>query len=91
MNTESYVEIESMRIYELSALADAILDTSNQAIYAESKESIGFSVGMNCSAQIYTEQDAVKFLYSYNNKSLADIMDLYPRRSAFANSARPEN
>ena len=48
---------------------------SNQAIYAESKESIGFSVGMNCSAQIYTEQDAVKFLYSYNNKSLADIMD----------------
>lgn len=48
---------------------------SNQAIYSESKESIGFSVGMNCSAQIYTEQDAVKFLYSYNNKSLADIMD----------------
>ena len=47
----------------------------NQAIYAESKESIGFSVGMNCSAQIYTESDAVKFLYSYNNKSLADIMD----------------
>lgn len=47
----------------------------NQAIYAESKESIGFSVGMNCSAQIYTEADAVKFLYSYNNKSLADIMD----------------
>lgn len=49
--------------------------TNNQAVYAESKESIGFSVGMNYSAQIYTEQDAVKFLYSYNNKSLADIMD----------------
>lgn len=47
----------------------------NQAIYAESSESIGFSVGMNCSAQIYTEKDAVKFLYSYNNKTLADIMD----------------
>ena len=47
----------------------------NQAIYAESKESIGFSVGMNCSAQIYTEDDAVKFLYSYNNKSLKNIMD----------------
>lgn len=47
----------------------------NQAIYAESKESIGFSVGMNCSAQIYTEADAVKFLYSYNNKTLAEIMD----------------
>lgn len=47
----------------------------NQAIYAESSESIGFSVGMNCSAQIYTEKDAVKFLYSYNNKTLAEIMD----------------
>lgn len=47
----------------------------NQAIYAESSESIGFSVGMNCSAQIYSEDDAVKFLYSYNNKTLADIMD----------------
>ena len=47
----------------------------NQAIYAESSESIGFSVGMNCSAQIYSENDAVKFLYSYNNKTLAEIMD----------------
>lgn len=47
----------------------------NQAIYAESSESIGFSVGMNCSAQIYSEKDAVKFLYSYNNKTLAEIMD----------------
>ena len=48
---------------------------NNQAIYAESSESIGFSVGMNCSAQIYSEDDAVKFLYSYNNKTLAEIMD----------------
>lgn len=47
----------------------------NQAIYAESSESIGFSVGMNCSAQIDSESDAVKFLYSYNNKTLAEIMD----------------
>ena len=60
---------------EWSDTANIGTSTSNQAIYAESKESIGFSVGMNCSAQIYTEQDAVKFLYSYNNKSLADIMD----------------
>jgi len=54
---------------------DAGTSTKNQAIYAESKESIGFSVGMNISAQIYTEDDAVKFLYSYNNKSLEEIMD----------------
>lgn len=54
---------------------DGGTSTKNQAIYAESKESIGFSVGMNCSAQIYTEDDAVRFLYSYNNKTLEDIMD----------------
>lgn len=47
----------------------------NQAIYAESSESIGFSAGMNCSAQIYSEEDAVKFLYCYNNKPLSQIMD----------------
>lgn len=49
--------------------------SADQAIYAESSESIGFSVGVNCSAQIYSEQDAVKFLYSYNNKTLSEIMD----------------
>ena len=48
---------------------------ANQAIYAESAESIGFSAGMNCSAQIYSETDAVKFLYCYNNKPLSEIMD----------------
>jgi hypothetical protein len=48
---------------------------ANQAIYAESAESIGFSSGMNCSAQIYSETDAVKFLYCYNNKPLSEIMD----------------
>jgi hypothetical protein len=55
--------------------ADVGTSTQNQAIYAESSESIGFSVGMNCSAQINSESDAVKFLYSYNNKTLAEIMD----------------
>lgn len=60
---------------EWNDTSNAGTSSANQAIYAESKESIGFSVGMNCSAQIYTEQDAVKFLYSYNNKSLAEIMD----------------
>jgi len=60
---------------EWSETSNVGTSSANQAIYAESKESIGFSVGMNCSAQIYTEDDAVRFLYSYNNKSLADIMD----------------
>lgn len=60
---------------EWNSAKDTGTSTYNQAIYAESSESIGFSVGMNCSAQIYNESDAVKFLYSYNNKSLSEIMD----------------
>jgi len=47
---------------------------NNQAIGAESKESIGFTAQMNCSAQI-DEANAAKFLYSYNSEALADIMD----------------
>lgn len=60
---------------EWSAEKSTGTSASNQAIYAESSESIGFSAGMNCSAQIYTEDDAAKFLYSYNNKPLSEIMD----------------
>lgn len=60
---------------EWSATKDIGTSITNQAIYAESSESIGFSAGMNCSAQIYSENDAVKFLYSYNNKPLSEIMD----------------
>lgn len=47
---------------------------TNQGIEAESKESIGFMAEMNCSAQI-DENDAVRFLYRYNTKPLADVMD----------------
>ena len=46
----------------------------NEGIVAESKESIGFMARMNATAQI-DESNAVKFLFRYNNKSLADIMD----------------
>lgn len=60
---------------EWNSSKDGGTSTYNQAIYAESSESIGFSVGMNCSAQIYNESDAVKFLYSYNNMNLSTIMD----------------
>lgn len=60
---------------EWNASKDGGTSAINQAIYAESKESISFSVGMNCSAQIDSEQDAVTFLYSYNNKTLSQIMD----------------
>lgn len=49
-------------------------DKANKAIFAESKESIGIYVGMNCSAQI-NESDATKFLYRYNSKPLGEIID----------------
>lgn len=48
--------------------------SKNEGITAESKESIGFMVRMNCSAQI-NEADAALFLYRYNSKPLTDIMD----------------
>jgi hypothetical protein len=60
---------------EWSSTESVGTSVANQAIYAESAESIGFSAGMNCSAQIYSEEDAVKFLYCYNNKPLSEIMD----------------
>lgn len=60
---------------EWSSSKDVGTSAVNQAIYAESSESIGFSAGMNCSAQIYSEDDAAKFLYCYNNKPLSEIMD----------------
>lgn len=60
---------------EWNSTKDIGTSAANQAIYAESSESIGFSAGMNCSAQIYSENDAVKFLYCYNNKPLSEIMD----------------
>ena len=46
----------------------------NQAIWIESKDSVGFSVGFNCTAYIQ-EADTAKFLYMYRSKSLADMMD----------------
>lgn len=60
---------------EWNSTKDNGTSSINQAIYAESKESIGFSAGMNCAAQIDTENDAVLFLYSYNGKTLEEIMD----------------
>lgn len=46
----------------------------DEGIVAESVESIGFMSRWNCSAQI-DEPDAVRFLYRYNNKPLAEVMD----------------
>lgn len=48
--------------------------TKNEAIYVESKDSIGFSVGVNLTALV-TEDDAAKFLYYYSGKPLNQIID----------------
>lgn len=48
--------------------------SSQEAIWAETSDGIGFYVGMSCSAQI-NEEDATKFLYRFNNTSLEYIID----------------
>jgi regulator of protease activity HflC (stomatin/prohibitin superfamily) len=46
----------------------------NEALWVESKDSIGFGVGVNITAMI-TEADAAKFLYFYAGVPLAHIVD----------------
>ena len=46
----------------------------DKAIWIESADSVGFSMGFTCTAFI-PEEDAPKFLYWYPSGSLADVMD----------------
>jgi hypothetical protein len=46
----------------------------NESIWVESMDSIGFSTGFNCTAEVY-EADAALFLYKYPGGSLARVMD----------------
>ncbi|EEF57345.1 band 7 protein [Pedosphaera parvula Ellin514] len=48
--------------------------TNDKAVWIESSDSVGFSMGFNCTAFI-SEDDAAKFLYWYPSGSLADVMD----------------
>jgi regulator of protease activity HflC (stomatin/prohibitin superfamily) len=50
----------------------------DEAIHAETKDSINFSTGISCTAYIPEDLAAV-FLYSYPSKSLADMMDMEVR------------
>src|SRR5262245_40822602 len=52
--------------------------TKDEAIAAESKDSVNFSMGISCTAHI-PEEMAALFLYSYPSKSLADMMDMEVR------------
>jgi hypothetical protein len=47
---------------------------ADKAIWIESADSVGFSMGFNCTAFI-SEEDAAKFLYWYPSGSLANVMD----------------
>jgi hypothetical protein len=47
---------------------------TDRAIWIESADSVGFSMGFTCTAFI-SEDDAAKFLYWYPSGSLADVMD----------------
>lgn len=46
----------------------------NQAVWIESRDSVGFSVGFTCTAYI-KEEDTAQFLYMYRSQSLAQMMD----------------
>ncbi len=49
-------------------------ETKQEDIEVESKESIGFGVGITATASI-PEEWATKFLYNYNGRSLSQVMD----------------
>lgn len=46
----------------------------DQAIWVESSDSVGFSMGFNCTAFI-KESDSANFLYWYSSGSLSSVMD----------------
>ena len=53
---------------------DGVSANKNQEINVESQNSIGFSVGITCTASI-PEEDAAKFLYYYGGRTLETVMD----------------
>ena len=56
------------------APAGGAVTRSDRAIWIESADSVGFSMGFACTAFI-AEDDAARFLYWYPSGSLADVMD----------------
>ena len=54
--------------------ASGAIQRSDRAIWIESADSVGFSMGFTCTAFI-PEDDAARFLYWYPSGSLAEVMD----------------
>ena len=60
---------------EWNSSKDTGTSAVNQAIYAESKESIGFTIPISITAMI-EQTDAPKFLYKYTeNKTLSSVVN----------------
>ncbi|MEP6821667.1 MAG: SPFH domain-containing protein [Chthoniobacterales bacterium] len=59
---------------EWTAEASTGSTSKNQAIWIESSDSVGFTMGFTCTSFI-PEDKAAKFLYWYPSGSLADVMD----------------
>lgn len=63
---------------EWTASSDRGTSNKNEAVEVESKESIGFSIGVTISASVPEDMTA-KFLYKYAGKQLSSIIDLNVR------------
>ncbi len=76
----SYIYVPTVRVVRIDRTPISRqwtgLDQKKQdaAISVESRDSIGFSVGMNITAFV-DEKDTAKFLYYYRSKELHDIVD----------------
>lgn len=57
-----------------SAGASEGTSDKNEAIYAETADSLGYSIGVNCTAQV-SPQRAAKFLTHFMSGSLSQVMD----------------
>src|SRR5262245_14969085 len=57
-----------------TSTAGGAVQRADKAIWIESSDSVGFSMGFTCTAFI-PEEDASRFLYWYPSGSLADVMD----------------
>ncbi|QDU75362.1 SPFH domain / Band 7 family protein [Bremerella volcania] len=75
MDTVRLIKVDRSPVTrEWTADSSSGTKTANEAIWIESKDSVGFSVGFNCTAFI-EEDDTARFLYMYRSRSLADMMD----------------
>ena len=58
----------------ISRICSSLRLVTWRAVWIESANSVGFSMGFTCTAFI-PEDDAARFLYWYPSGSLADVMD----------------